>query len=215
MQRLAVGPVQVVGDQQQRLCAADPSQQLAERALERVAILRGVARRRCGSAGQALELGKEPCEDLAALAEPLGERIALADAQQELEPGSRRLVRGADRCVRGAVEHEHAPGRGLQGELAHQPGLARAGLPTDQHQAALAALGPLQQRAQLGELALAPDERERRRRHQRAGSTTAAEARPVVPQLERAILGQDLPLQLLERRARLEPELVQRLPRSW
>ena len=110
------------------------------------------------------------------VAEALRERVGIADAQQELEPLPQRLVRRADRGVGGAVEHEHAARRRLVRELAHEPRLAAAGLGREQHEAALAALGPLEQRAQRRQLARAADERERRRRHERARAATTGPA---------------------------------------
>ena len=99
-------------------------------------------------------------------------------------------------------------------ELAHEPRLAAAGLGREQDEAALAALGPLEQRAQRRQLARAADERERRRRHERPGQRdrSAASSR-AARELERRVLGQDLLLELPQRRARLEPELVERRPR--
>ena len=73
-------------------------------------------------------------------------------------------------------------------------------------------LGPLEQRAQRRELARAADERERRRRHERPGQRRAC-ASGAARELERRVLGEDLPLELPQRRARLEPELVERRPR--
>jgi hypothetical protein len=67
------------------------------------------------------------------------------------------------------VEHERAGVRVLGGQLAHQPALARAGLPADERDAASVAGGARQQPAQRLELGRATDERKRRRQAQRAG----------------------------------------------
>ena len=143
------------------------AQQLHRRALEQVAVGLGVAGGwRPGRS--ASELGHEPRQHLAA-AEAALERLGVADAQQELEPLPQRLVRRADRRVRGAVEHEHAARRRLVRELAHEPRLAAAGLAASSTSAALAALGPLEQRAQRRQLA---------RRGRRTGTAAPARAAP-------------------------------------
>ena len=213
VQRLAVGPVDVVGDEQQRLQRGSSRRSSSDRrALEQVAVGLRVARRH-GRAGEPLELGHEPRQHLAAVAEALRERVGLADAEQELEPLPQRLVRRADDRVRGAVEHEHAARGRLVRELAHEPRLAAARLAREQHEPALAA--PRRARA----ASAAPPARSRGRRTGTAASARAApEARPArgsrgSRELERRVLGQDLLLELPERRARLEPELVERRPR--
>jgi hypothetical protein len=106
---------------------------------------------------------------LAAFAELLRERPRVRDVDQEVEPRTRRLVRCADRGVGRAVEDEHAAGGRVASELADEPRLAGASLAGQEYEAALAAPGPLEQGAQRGELGGAPDERERRRGHERAG----------------------------------------------
>ena len=64
---------------------------------------------------------------------------------------------------------EDAVGRGLGGEFAHQPALARARFAADQDDPAPFALGPRQQRPQGVQLGRAADERKRRDETERAG----------------------------------------------
>ena len=65
------------------------------------------------------------------------------------------------------------------------------------------------------QLALAADERERRRRHERPRERRPRRPaeQPLAREVERRVLGQDLPLELPQRRARLDPELVERRSR--
>ncbi len=211
LERLVVSPVDVVRDEQQRLQPAGAAQQLGCRAPEQVAVGRGFSggERR---AGQPLELRHEQRQQPAAIADAFGERLGVADAKEELEPLPQRLVRVADRGIGGAVEHEHVSRRRFVRQLAHEPCLAASRLRREQHEAALAALGLLEQGAQHR---AAPP---RGRRTETAAQARARRAeRPARPRavgyarsVERRVLSQDPPFEQPQLGARLEPELVER-----
>ena len=170
--------------------------------------LRIVRRRRRRRA----QLGQESRDLGTAGAEAGVERVSVRLADEEPERLDERLIGRADDCLGAPVEDDRAVLRSFAAELAQKPCLACAGFAREQREAALAVHGPFEQGAQGGQLARAPDERERRVGHQRPGQRHAFVGReePVACEVEDGVLREDLSLELLQGGARLDPELVER-----
>ena len=214
-QRLAVRPVDVFDHQQQRTQAAEPAHELGDRGLKQVAVDRRVrTRRRRLPSGQGCKRWRDPGDQLAAVADTVGERRRVADTEQEVEPLPQRLVGHRHRRVGGAVTDEHTGGGGLVRELTHEPCLAGARLADQKHRAALAALGTLEQRTRAPRSSLS------RPTNGNDGSGTSGPGSGCASFSsgdggdERCVLNQDRLLQPAQCGARLDPELVERGPRA-
>ena len=107
------------------------------------------------------EVGDQPGELAAAAAERGADLLRVDRPGERLERLDEGPVRRADDRVAGAGEHQHAIARGVVGQFAHEPALARARLAAEQHHAAALTLGAGDQRPQLLELGRPTDERKR------------------------------------------------------
>jgi hypothetical protein len=177
-QGLPVGPVQVVGDQQQRPARGQqrPGQGV-EQPPAPVAVGQRVRARDVGRLGA--QLGQQPAE----LTHQGRVQPGQLPGQRLLaQPGHHRSVgQGALRGIR-AGRRGHRPTVQAPGaELLHQPGLADAGLAGDQHQAGRPALGGPPQLGQPGPLASPADQRRAAERAGRSALAAGGEA-PAVQQ---------------------------------
>ena len=183
------------------------------RALEQVAVDSPDRPPARGRAGQTRELGHEPRQRLAAAPRHSPSASGVADPQQELEPLPQRLVRRAHRGVGDPVADEHPACGRLVRELAHQPRLPAAGLAAEQHERRPRRSPARSSSARsAASSARAADERERRRRHERARAAARAHRARARARSRRTSSAASWVRiccsSCLERRARLEPELV-------
>jgi hypothetical protein len=158
----AVGPVQVLDDQQQRGQLGQPDQQ-RQHAVEQLDPLEAVpGRRRWAVVGG--QLGQQPAQAGQGRGQG-GGHLGLARAGAELAEGvHERHVRQADVADLHAAADQHpdAPALGPGGELVEQPGLAHAGVAGDQPDRRPPALGPVEQAEEALELLGPADEAGRR-----------------------------------------------------
>ena len=176
LQRLAVGPVQVVGDEQQRPDATEPAAAAPPpRSAGRSGRSSGSPAAVAGAPVRRASSGTSRAAASGAAPRHVRERVGLADAQQELEPLAQRLVRRADGRVRGAVEDEHARGRRPRGRAR-----ARAASCRRRPRPRAAPARPRRPRRARAASAASPsssaatDERKRRLGHERARQRDAA-----------------------------------------
>ena len=94
------------------------------------------------------QVGDQAGELAPAGAEVFPQLLGVGDAHEVRERLGDRLVGDAHDGVARPVEHEHALGGGLMGELAHEPALARSRLAAEQGHAPPLAAGTRQQRSQ-------------------------------------------------------------------
>ena len=114
------------------------------------------------SADPGRQVGEESAELTAPGAERAAQLVGLGDAGEAVEGFDKRPVWGLDDSVAGPVEDQRALRRGLDGELAREPALARPGCATHQHHPAPLAVRTWDQRPQGFELIQATDEGKRR-----------------------------------------------------
>src|SRR5919201_1692104 len=93
------------------------------------------------------EIGQEPGQLAAPGAEAFLEGLDVCHAQQELQQFDEGPIRRVDDRPGGSIQDERAAVSGLVSKLANEPGLAAAGLASDQRDAT--ALAPLGEREQL------------------------------------------------------------------
>ena len=166
-ERRRVGPVAVLEHEQDR-APPDAAEQVRHRGVQAVALRVGIGldrRRQLPDTGR--QVGQQPGELPAGGAERVPQLGRLEHAREVVERLDERPVGRAHHRVAGAVEHERAaPGR-LEGELAHEAALARAGLAAEEGDPPALVLPRRHERPERGQLGRAPDERERRRGAQR------------------------------------------------
>ena len=167
-ERRMVGPVPVLEDEQDGRMPAGRDQELDDRRVQPVALRVLVGRDGVGEvADTGGEVRQQPLELAAARPEVGAEAGRIDRASQPVERLGERPVRRRHDGVAGPVEDERAAGRGLVGELAHQPALPRAGLAGDERDPPALAGRPRHERAQRRKLARAAHERERGRQPKR------------------------------------------------
>ncbi len=158
-QRLAVGPVEVVGEQQQRPLAGEVGREPEEAVEERERLLPALG---------AVRRGELPGEQ--------GARQGGRAAEQPVAlPGRRRGERRLEELAHDAEgeaalelaaargEHRDAGVPGAPARLLEQPGLADPGRPLDRHERAPALAGPRERVVQAGEIAVPLDQLRLRR----------------------------------------------------
>jgi hypothetical protein len=158
--------VPVLEHEEHRPPPAHGREQVGHRRVEAVALGVGV---RLDGLRAHRQLRQQPRQLSAGRAERGLQLLRVDLAGEVVERLHERPVRRVHDRVARAVEHERAAGRRLAGELAHEPALARARLAADDHHPAALPLRPGHQAAERGQLARAPDERERRRVGQGSG----------------------------------------------
>ncbi len=169
-QRRGVRPVRVLEHDEQRPPVRGVHQQLGHGGVEAVTLGVLIGRDRIGQRPDpGGEVGDEAGELAAAGAEVVPQLLGIGHAHEVVKRLRDRLVGDPHHGITGSVQHQHAVGRGLVGELAHEPALARPRLPAHERDPPALASGTRHQRAQERELAGPADERERRREPQRSG----------------------------------------------
>ena len=169
-QRGAIRPVAVLEHDDERPAAAERREQLADGAVQPVAL--GVLVRAHGGAERACvgrEIRQDPRQLPAAGAEVGAQALGRQLAHGPVERLDERPERGRDDGVARTVEHGRARIVRAPRELAHEPALARPRLAADQDQPALLRGRPREQPVERLELRLPADERQRRLGSQRAG----------------------------------------------
>ena len=196
----AVGPVQVVEDEQQRRARGELGEQRGERVEQALALRPGLVeagRRHGGRRVRHAELRQQRGEVGRARAEPLrraGQRRAARPAAQHLQHG---LVGARAGLVEAAVEHDRAVRVHGAGELGGEPRLADPRLAREQHEAALVGERRVPRLVQRGEVV--------RTAHERAAGGRGGERRGQRRGRERERGGQ-----LLRRRVAAQQALVER-----
>ena len=230
----AVGPVQIVEDEQQRSAGGELGEQRGERVEQALALHPGLVEAGRGHGGRAdrhAELRQQGGEVGRTRAEPrrrAGQRRPAGPAAEHLQHG---LVGAGAGLVEAAVEHHRAVRVRGPRELRGEARLADPGLAREQHEPAVVAQGRLPRLPQRGEVGLPAHERGAsgrggERRGQRRGREREDRRRllgrrvaPQQPLVEghhlgpgrRAELVAEQPPQLVERAQRLRrvaPRLV-------
>ncbi len=174
----SVGPVSVLDDQEHWTLFGHRREELRDGRVEPVAL--GVGIRLDGwrqLAGALAEMRQQPGELTASRAERRTQLVRLDRPRETVERLHERTVGSVHDLVAGAVQDEHAGARRVDGELAYEPALARAGLAADENHAAFLAGGRGHERAEKLELGRASDEWRSRREAERAGKNGPSAAR--------------------------------------
>src|SRR6185312_8756666 len=217
-----IDPVQVLGDDEQRLALRRMYQQSAQGVERRLFLLWPLDHRRrvALAAGNRHEVRQER-DHVAALAEALGEVLELAQplvgrvvvselggALQLLEDRIERAVGMEGRAV---VVERRQVGRGkLRRHRVGKPRLADTGLADQQHHLVLAGLRLLPAVEQQRDLDVAADQRARRARAQRLEAAVAAALADDAPGVRR----RSEAFELMAAEARALEELADELPRA-
>jgi hypothetical protein len=169
-QRRAVGPVQVVEDEQHRARAPDRDEQVEHRVVQTVPLRGRVAVDRGGKIRQVARKVGEQAHELAGpragCVAQLGPVDVLDEVRQRLDEG---LVGRGQVRVAGAVEHRRLALAGAARQLPGQARLAAPRLAADERNAAAVGAGVAPQLAQRRQLDAAPHKWQRRRQPQRSG----------------------------------------------
>ena len=196
VERRLVGPVQVLQHQHDDRGAAeaiDDREHLGEEPHPRLRARILLRRRR-----RAVDETCHQPRQLPQVRHQLGQLRRAAQGPQRVDDRQVRQA-GSDQLDAAPFEHRRAAGVGARGELADQPRLADPRRAADQQRAAAPRCGVLERGVELSELGRAADE---------PGRDANRLARVGRRRRERAVLVEDLELQLLDRLGRLDAQLV-------